>query len=68
MIKGTRGNLHRFFKANITPLSVAELRNSLKNYLSEQGVSIDQIEILSVHNLSEKDYDEYTQYGRQAVM
>ena len=59
IIKGTQGNLHRFFKADNIPVSVSALRNSLKNYLFEKGVSIDQIEILSRHNLSEKDYNEY---------
>jgi len=59
IIKGTRGNLHRFFKANHLPATETELKNSLRSYLNQIGLSLEEVEILSMHRLSENDYYEY---------
>jgi len=59
IIKGTRGNLHRFFKENYLPATKTELKNSLRSYLNQIGLSLEEVEILSMHRLSENDYYEY---------
>lgn len=68
IIKGTNGNLHRFFKSNHIPATKKELTNSLRNYLLKRGLSLNDIDILAVHQLSEGDYFEYKEaYESEAV-
>ncbi len=68
LIKDAGSNLQRFLKASDTPISISDLKNPLKRYFFTPELSSDQIEILSVHELSEKDYYEYKQqvFGRAA--
>jgi len=69
IIKDTKGNLHRFFKANDRFVSTSELKNSLRKYLSARGLSLLDIKILAVHELSERDYYEYLDvYSNEAEL
>lgn len=58
VIKDVKG-LHRFFEATSKPASEFELKKSLENYLFTRGLFLDETKILAMHELSEKDYNEY---------